>query len=366
MVGTTPHALETTTSGFGLLDNDSDPVENDTIFISAITGCADATAPFDCTIAGVGTFHVESNGQFTFVPLSGDTDASEMITYTLSDGTDTVNATVTLNRTQRVWYVQNNTATAGTAGTSVDPFDTLVEAQTASLANDYIFVYRGNNTVTGQNAGIALKSGQHLLGQHVGLSIPVNLNGNGSPTVLVPATAGRPLLGDAAAGGPEGVSAIDVIPAEVAGLSLSGNVNAIEWTTTGAFAGGGTTVEIYDNVVTGAAAIGVDVNLGGTGATRLSFHDNSLTATGTALNIQETGSGALTITAFDDNSVSGATGGTGVSHQRPRTSLAWASSNRRALLRGSSQTASAAPEKGGMTPPATATSTADAEGRPAR
>jgi VCBS repeat-containing protein len=306
-----PHALETTGSGFGLLDNDSDPVENDPIFISAITGCADGTAPFDCTVAGVGTFHVESNGQFTFVPLPGDTDASEMIIYTLSDGTDTVNGTVTLNRTQRVWYVQNNTATAGTAGTSVDPFDTLVEAQTASLANDYIFVYRGNDTATGQNAGIALKSGQHLLGQHVGLSIPVSLNGNGSPTVLVPATAGRPLLGDTAAGGPEGVSAVDVIPAEVAGLSLSGNVNAIEWTTTGAFAGTGT-FEIRDNVVTGAAAIGVDINLAGTGATRLSFHDNAITATGTGLNVQETGAGALTITAFDDNSVSGATGGSGM------------------------------------------------------
>jgi VCBS repeat-containing protein len=308
----TPHALETTGSGLGLLDNDADPVENDPISIVAIAGCADGTAPFDCTIAGVGTIHVEANGNLSFVPAPGDTDASESFMYTLSDGTDTVNGTVTLNRSLRVWYVDNDTGTAGVDGTSVDPFDTLAEAQSASSANDYVFVHFGDGTTTGQNAGITLKSGQHLLGEHVGLSLPVNLNGNGSPTVLFAAVPGnRPVLGDATAGGPEGVSAIDAIPAEVAGLSLSGNVNAIEWTTNAAFAGTGA-FDVHDNVVTGAAAIGVDVNLAGTGATRLSFHDNSLTATGTALNVQETGSGALTITAFDDNSVNGNTGGSGL------------------------------------------------------
>ena len=140
----------------------------------------------------------------------------------------------------------------------------------------------------------------------------MSLNGNGSPTVLFAAVPGnRPVLGDTAAGGPEGVSAIDAIPAEVAGLALSGNVNAIEWTTTAAFAGSGT-LDVHDNVVTGAGGIGVDVNLAGTGATRLSFHDNQLTATGTALNVQETGAGTLTITAFDDNVVSGDTGGYGL------------------------------------------------------
>jgi hypothetical protein len=301
----TPHVLETTPSTFGVLDGDSDPVENDPIFASAIVGCADLTAPFVCPIAGVGTVTMESNGRFSFLPEPGDTGTSESFQYTHSDGQATVNATVTLNRFERVWYVRNNAA-AGGLGRSLDPFDTLAEAQTASLANNYIIVYFGNGTATGQAAGIALKSGQHLIGEHAGLSLPLNLNGNGSPTTLVAAAPGnRPLLDDTATGGAEGVSATDVIPIEIVGLNLAGNVNAIDWTT-GAFGGSGS-LSIRDNVIRSAGAEGVDLNLAGTSGLNLAFHDNNLTATGAALDIQETGTGSLTITTFDDNLVSGNT-----------------------------------------------------------
>ncbi len=305
VAGTTPHVLETTPSTFGVIDGDSDPVENDPIFVAAIVGCADVTAPFNCVIAGVGTVDMESNGRFTFVPVAGDTGASESFQYTLSDGQATVNATVTLTRFERVWYVKNDSV-AGGLGRSADPFDTLAEAQTASLANDYIFVYFGTGAAGGQNQGIALKSGQHLIGEHAGLSLNVNLNGNGAPTNLVAAVAGnRPLINDANAAAPEGVAATDVVPAEIVGLSLGGaNVNAIDWTTTAAFAGGGS-FSIRDNVIRTAAAEGVDITLSGTGAVNLAFHDNTLTSTGTALDIQKPGTGTLTITAFANNVVNG-------------------------------------------------------------
>jgi putative ubiquitin-RnfH superfamily antitoxin RatB of RatAB toxin-antitoxin module len=307
----TPHTLETTPSTFGVLDGDSDPVENDPIFVSAIVGCADVTAPFVCSLAGLGTVTMQSNGRFSFLPDAGDTNASESFQYTLSDGQDTVNATVTLSRFERVWYVKNN-APAGGLGRSQDPFDTLAEAQTASLANDYIFVYFGDGTTAGQASGIALKNGQHLIGEHTGLSIPVSLNGNGSPTNLVAAAPGsRPLLDDTVAGGAEGVSATDAIPTEIVGLNLAGNVNAIDWTTTGAFAGSGT-LSMRDNVIRSAANEGVDINLAGTAAVNLAFNDNNLTAVGAALDIQETGTGSLTITTFDDNVVSGNTTGSGI------------------------------------------------------
>jgi Bacterial Ig domain len=308
----TPHARETTLTGLGVLHNDSDhPTENDPISVVGIVGCADLTAPFVCPLSGVGTVTMESNGRFSFVPEPGDTGGSESFQYTLSDGQATVNATVTLNRFHRVWYVRNN-ADAGGLGCSGDPFDTLGEAENASLADDYIFVYAGDGTTTGHSAGIALKNGQHLIGQHVGLSLPVDLNDNGAPTHLVAAAPGsRPVLDDTVAGGAQGVSATDAIPAEIVGLSLGGNVNGIDWTTNAAFAGSGT-FTIRDNVIRSAANEGVDINLAGTGALNLAFHDNALAASGTALDIQRTGTGTLTITAFDDNVVGGDSAASGL------------------------------------------------------
>ena len=141
--------------------------------------------------------------------------------------------------------------------------DTLVEAQTASVANDTIFVYFGTGTTNGQNAGIVLKNGQSLLGEFEGLSLPVNLNANGAPTVLVPvptATACggapcRPLIGNSGAGS-NVVAATDVIPAVIGGFRIDppgGASNAIDVTTNVAFVGTGT-LDIRNNIVTPAAA----------------------------------------------------------------------------------------------------------------
>ena len=322
---TTPHALETTTGGTGVLENDSDPVENDPISIVGLTvgACIDNSAPFDCTDAAVGRVQLDADGSFSFQPAPGDAGASESFQYTLSDGTDTTIGTVTLTRAERVWYVDNSVAPGGD-GTSDQPFHAITAANLndndsdgdlvddADAAGDYIFVHFGLGTDANLSGGLFLEGGQHLIGEHAGLSLPVNLNGNGSPTLLVAAAPGsRPMLDDNVADGFDGVVARNVVPAEIVGMNLAGDTNAIDWTTTVAFAGTGT-FEIRDNVVRSAGAIGVDVNLAGTGATRLSFHDNTLTATGTALNVQETGTGALTITAFDDLQVSGNTGGSGI------------------------------------------------------
>ncbi len=260
-----------------------------------------------------GTVDIASNGEFTFTPKAGDTAASDSFGYQVTDGAYTINRTVTVNRKERVWYVKNN-ATAGGLGRSNDPFDTLAEAQTASLANDYIFVYFGDGTSTGQAAGIALKGGQHLIGEHAGLSVPITgtFNGASNPTInLVTAVPGnQPLIAHSGAGN-NAVSATDVVPSEIVGLSLSGGANAIDWATAAAISASGT-LTIRDNVVTSAGAEGVDILLAGTGATNLAFHDNNLTATGTALDVAETGSGSLTITAFHDNVVTGNSTGAGI------------------------------------------------------
>jgi hypothetical protein len=325
----TPHALETTTSTNGVLDNDSDPVEGHAISVTAITVglCTDASAPLDCSDPAVGRVQMDSNGRFRFTPAPGDTGATETFQYTVTDNGLPAPAsavgTVTLTRFERVWYVKND-APAGGNGTSASPFNGILAAQLndsdidgdltddLDAANDYIFVYFGDGTATNQSGGLLLESGQRLVGEHVGLSLPVDLNGNGSPTNLVAAVPGnRPLINDTVADTTEGVAARNVVPALIAGMNLAGNVNAIDWSTVAAFAGTGT-FTIRDNVVRSAANEGVDINLAGTGAVNLAFHDNTLTSTGNALDIQETGTGSLTITRFDDNVVSGDTGGSGI------------------------------------------------------
>ena len=317
----TPHVRDTTPGASdGVRDNDTDPAEGNNHAVTAIVGCADVTPPFGdgpaCATTQGGTVLMNANGTFVYTPDDGDTALSDTFVYTLTDdGLPTPasdNATVTIALQQRVWYVRND-STAGGLGRSADPFDTLVEAQTASVANDWIFVHFGNGATTGQNAGIALKGGQHLVGEHAGLSIPVNLNGNGSPAVLFAAVPGnRPLLDDTVVDATEGVHALDVIPVEIVGLNLAGNVNAINWATTAPFAGAGS-LSIRENVVRAATNEGVDVSLAGTGALSLAFHDNTLTATGTALDVQETGAaGSLTITAFHDNVVTGTSAAAGI------------------------------------------------------
>ena len=53
----TPEVLATTPSTFGVLDGDSDPVENNAIAVTSITvgACTDSAGPtFDCNVAGFG------------------------------------------------------------------------------------------------------------------------------------------------------------------------------------------------------------------------------------------------------------------------------------------------------------------------
>jgi len=307
--GTTPAALETTVGTVGVLSNDSDPVEGDSLSVTQLTvgACVDNTAPFDCSDPAVGRVQLSATGQFSFVPAPGDISATETFSYQVSDNgvpaPASATGTVTLTRVERVWYVRNN-ATAGGNGTSATPFDTLLEAENASLVNDYIFVYFGNGSTTGQNAGIVLKTGQHLIGEHNGLSIPVNLNGNGAPTDLIVATPGnRPLL-DHTGAGLSAVSAFNAVPTEIVGLNLAGNANGIDITTTAAFAGSAA-LQIRDNVVGSAGAEGIDINAAGTGTLTLLVHDNTVTATGNGIDITNTGTGSSRLSRFDDNVIGG-------------------------------------------------------------
>jgi YVTN family beta-propeller protein len=338
VVGTT----KTTPSTNGVLDNDSDPVEGSAVTVTGIVGCADVTTPFDCATANGGSITLNANGRFSFRPAAGST-AADSFQYVLTDNglpaPASSNVTVSLSFVgNRIWFVKNNQA-AGGVGRSNDPFDTLVEAQTAANAvNDRVFVYAGDGTTTGQNAGFTFAAGnQTLQGEAVALTTGTTVNGINNATLVAAGT--QPLIGNANAAG-NGVTM--GIGSTVTGLSIAGTANAIDLTTAAAAAG---TYTITGNTIRGAGAEGIDINLnaGTTGTATLAVTNNSWNTAGThtgnaidvnraagALNLNLSGNtnvlstggsgivvagGAVagtTITGFAGNSVHGNTAGAGI------------------------------------------------------
>ncbi len=63
-----------------------------------------------------------------------------------------------------VWFVDN---TSSSDGTFESPFPTLVQAQNASGPNDMIYVFPGDGTSKGMDAGITLQNGQTLFGSGI-------------------------------------------------------------------------------------------------------------------------------------------------------------------------------------------------------
>lgn len=257
---------------------------------------------YSTTSAQGGAVTMDAAGRFSYLPPVGFT-GTDTFTYTVIDGTGaTDGSTVTINVVNRVWYVRNN-ASAGD-GRSSTPFNTLAAAQTASAANDTIYVMTGDGGTTGQNAGFVLKTGQRLLGQGVALTMPVSVDGV-SPSVTLQVAGTAPQIDNAAG---NGVSGVNVVNLEVRGLNVAGTQNAIVITSTTAITG---SVEIANNTIRSATLNGIDVN-GGAGSLSLSIHDNTVTATGNGIDVQRTGTGLVALTALDDNAVTGTTGGIGI------------------------------------------------------
>jgi CSLREA domain-containing protein len=254
-----------------------------------------------------GTLTFNTDGTFSYQPTANQT-GTDTFTYRIKDAqglTDTAVVTININAA-KVWYVKNNVSGAGT-GTSSDPFKALSSAAGASAAGDTIYVMNGDGTTAQQNTGFAMKANQRLIGEATQLDVPVALNGGASPTVLKTATANYPKI----SGTTEGVSVLNVTGALITGLNISATnagSNAIDATTNAGNSGG---VEVANCVISGALAEGIDVNGGGTGTMTVSIHNNTVTATGNGIDIART-AGSVIVTAFNDNSISGTTGGTGI------------------------------------------------------
>ncbi|KAA1417771.1 tandem-95 repeat protein [Nocardioides humilatus] len=137
-----------------------------------------------------GSAVIEADGDFVFTPKAGTscTDHTDSFDYEVNDGDGGTGAgTVTITIANCVWYVKNNAAAGGT-GVSSGPFDTITEAETASLAGETIFVYNGDSTSNGYGGdGLVLKNNQQLIGEYVGLTV-------GGDTLVAPSAFFPPIL----------------------------------------------------------------------------------------------------------------------------------------------------------------------------
>ncbi|HVK27143.1 MAG TPA: Ig-like domain-containing protein [Nocardioides sp.] len=157
-----------------------------------LAGASDVETPGSVAVVGDtiatdqgGTVTLEADGDFTYVPPPGCTGTADTFTYELTDGDATGQADATVEFSGCVWYVDNDAT--GDSGTSAAPFDTVAQAVAASAAGQTLYVAEGDGTTTGYDAGVVLKSGQHLVGSVVDLEV--------DGYVLAAGVAGeRPLL----------------------------------------------------------------------------------------------------------------------------------------------------------------------------
>jgi len=332
---------EVVVPGGSLFNNDAEFL-GDAFTLKSVEGVNFVAVSVTAATEQGGSVTVNASGSFTYLPPVGFSGVDNFDYLVTDDGVGGLNpltgpGRVTLNVLSMVWYVKNN-AVAGGLGRSTDPFDSLNEAEVASSANHTIYVFEGDGTTGGQSTGIALKDGQRLVGEGVALTMPVSVNGGPNPTTLR-AAGSQPLLDNTTAGG-SGVSAPNVIPIEIVGLSLQGNGNAIDMTLTGNASG---STAIKNNTIRGAGQEGVDINKAGTGTLTTDVQTNTWNTGGThggnafdarttagQLNLtfsnntnilssangvllDGSGGGTLMVTGFANNSVHSNTLGTGVS-----------------------------------------------------
>ncbi|HWJ81682.1 MAG TPA: Ig-like domain-containing protein [Nocardioides sp.] len=277
-----------------------------------------------------GSVTIQADGDFVFNPRAtlSCTDHSDSFSYTLNDGDGGSSAgTVNVTTAGCVWYVSN--AAAGDSGTSVAPFDTLAEAETASAANDTIYVYKGDGTANGYATGITLKSGQRLLGEIAPLQVGSDLLAAGTagarPTLtrnggdVVTLASGDTVRGVAidpngsgsGIAGSAGVSGGTITDVQIVDTSTAGTQPALDLvSTSGTFA-------VSDLVVDNTAASGrtsgsEGVNLSNAGTVTFDPASTITIATAGARALDVSGT-ALGTSTFDSITVTGSgTGGVSV------------------------------------------------------
>jgi hypothetical protein len=284
-VGTqpSPSSEPKTTDATSLAAHSSDP---DIPFGDSLT----FSAPAISTSGGNVSVTNSSAGAFTYRSAPGFT-GTDTFTYTATDSFGkSATGQVTLHVSRMVWYVQNN-APGPHDGRSGSPFSTLASAESAtgSAAGDFIYVFKGDGTTTGQNSGITLKNNQTLLSEKYNLVVGSQTLATGNPT-------NRPAIGNGAG---DGIT-----------LAAGDTVTGFDITGTGgghfAIAGGSGDASgaIADDILHGTGSAG-GLTLNGTSGT---WSVSDLTATGTG-GAAFDANAAGTVTFTGTNSLTGSAAG---------------------------------------------------------
>src|SRR6202040_1452544 len=208
-----------------------------------------------------GSVTIAADGTFIYTPKANPGAAAitaDSFTYTISSNTGgtatatTANGTANLTLSGRVWYV--NSSGSNGDGRSQSPFNTMTGADSASIANDYVFVHTGAAATTGN---ISLLAGQTLWGQ----GSTFTLNGLTIASGTKPTLTGTVTLG----GNNDTVSSLDISTGTSTGITNSATItgalveNSVTVTTTT-----GTGVS-FNNIAGTLTFTGLTTN-GGTGA----------------------------------------------------------------------------------------------------
>ena len=252
------------------------------------------------TSAG-GSVTIAADGTFIYTPKANPGAAaitSDSFTYTISSNTGgtatatTANGTANLTLAGRVWYV--NSSGANGDGRSQSPFNTMNSADTASIANDYVFVHTGGATTPGT---ITLATGQTLWGQGSTFTLGGLTIASGAKPVL----SGTVTLG----GNNDTVSSLDISTGSATGMTNSGTI-------TGALVQNGVTVTTttgtgvsFSNVAGTLTFTGLTTN-GGTGAS-LTGSNGSATFNFSNVTISSAGNSGFVATGGGIVNVTGAT-----------------------------------------------------------
>jgi hypothetical protein len=232
------------------------------------------------TITGVsgssangGNVAVNADGSFTYNPPAGF-EGSDSFNYTLTNSAGSNSATVTINVSGMIWFINNN-ASCPCDGRLTNPFNSLASFQAVNngagnnpAANDNIFVYESAINYVGP---VTLLGGQRFIGQDASASLS-------SITGLTPPSYSDPL------------------PATNSGNATIVNITSAATSIT---VGSG-------NSLIGFTGGDAGTDIGGTGFGTLTVADVRLNGLGQALNLT---SGTLAATLISISSTDSATTG---------------------------------------------------------
>jgi hypothetical protein len=253
----------------GVLGNDFTGVPNATI-----------TAP-PSTSANGGDVTLNADGSFTYNPPAGF-EGVDTFSYTLTNSAGSNSATVTINVSGMIWFIDNNAAActmlAAGCGRLTNPFSSLAAfaalnngAGNNPATNDNIFVYESASDYVGP---VTLLSGQRFLGQDATASLS-------AMTGLTPPAGSDPL------------PVTNSANATIVNITTGNAITVASGNTLRGFTGGDSTTDIT-----------------GSGFGTLTISDVTLNGAGQALNLS---TGTLAATFGSISSTNSATTGVSLS-----------------------------------------------------